>query len=93
MRVCTNMLMDIYCDFIQDSPGRMPIDSRVLAKLKDLVKHAEITDTVSVEQHLKEYVLTTLYTRSDAPPPHNKRLFPEHKTIYNYIYSTLAEEL
>ena len=78
---------------VQESASRQPIDPRVLKKLKELVRVKGITQTESIKAQLEEYVQTVLYTRETAPVTSNKRFFPEHKTLYNYIYTTLAEQL
>ena len=61
------------------------IDPHVLKKLKELVRVKGITQTESIKAQLEEYVQTVLYTRETAPVTSNKRFFPEHKTLYNYI--------
>ena len=71
----------------------MPLDARVEEKIVDLFVHEGITDTQTMEGNLRDYVRTQLFTRQTAPPSPNKRFFPEHKTIYNKIYATLAMEL
>ena len=69
------------------------MDDRVEEKLVDLVINEGITDTTTMQGHLRDYVHTNIYSRETAPASPNKRFFPEHKTIYNRIYSTLAREL
>ena len=71
----------------------MPLDTRVEEKIVDLVVHEGLTDTQTIEGHLRDYVRTQLFTRQTAPPSPNKRFFPENKTIYNKIYATLTMEL
>lgn len=69
------------------------MDSGVGNKLVDLVVNIGITDTKTMEGHLRDYVHTQLFTRETAHPFPNKQFFPMHKTLYNKIYSTLAMEL
>ena len=71
----------------------MPLDARVEEKIVDLVDHEGITDTQTMEGHLRDYVQTQLFTRQTAPPSPNKRFSPENKTTYNKIYATLSMEL
>lgn len=73
--------------------ARQPVDPRVLAKLKELVRLKGMSQPNSITEQLEEYVQTVLYTRETAPSLSNKRFYPEHKTIYNQIYRTLAEQL
>ena len=68
----------------------MPLDARVEENIVDLVVHEGITDTQTMDGHLRDYVRTQLFTRQTAPPSPNKRYFPEDKTIYNKIYATIA---
>ena len=71
----------------------MPLDARVEENIVDLGVHEGITDTQTMEGHVRDYVRTQLFTRQTAPPSPNMRFFPEHKTIYNKTYATLAMEL
>ena len=57
------------------APGRMPLDARVEEKIVGLVVHEGITDTQTMEGHLRDYVRTQLFTRQTAPPSPNKRFF------------------
>ena len=55
--------------------------------------HSPIIDTNSIKNQLTDYVQTQLFTRETAPPTSNKKFYPTYQTIYNYMYSALAETL
>ena len=55
------------------------------------MSHSPIIDTNSIKNQLTDYVQTQLFTRETAPPTSNKKFYPTYQTIYNYMYSALAE--
>ena len=65
----------------------------MIEKLRDTVKNDGVVDTKEMQTLLSNYVRTNMFDRDSAPPSTNKRFFPEHRTIYNYIYATLSDEL
>ena len=73
--------------FVQMSEAVLPTDSRVLAKMKELVK-VGVRRVPEMQRHLKHYVENDLFAAGNVPPFTDARFWPSSKTVVNCIYKT-----
>lgn len=82
---------DSLCLFIlQMATACLPTDSRVMAKIKQLVR-VGVRRVPEMQRHVKHYVENELFASGNVPPLTDARFWPSSSVIVNCIYKTVRQ--
>jgi hypothetical protein len=70
----------------------LPIDSRVIAKIKELVR-MNIIRVGEVQRHVEIFVKKDIFCGKEMPAANNRRFFPSRRDIANHIYAARQQLL
>jgi len=72
------------------SAACLPTDSRVLAKMKELVQ-VGVRRVPEMQRHLKHYVENDLFASGNVPPVTDARFWPSSKVVVSCIYNAARQ--